>query len=427
MTDSRAFPRTIIFRSQGHPNLRASHKNTLEFTRDKEITTRGTCILGVDTHIDRHDLPILHGEIQIRLQSGEFSDELTATANPLYHTEDPFIIRRSPKRQARTFAYSASKSAKDINRDLIEALKHKGAELEVEIKQISPTGISGGALYVVPLPPGGMDDLSRWGRHILSNVNCIASSYKVDRNSPGNHLLESATWLDIGGQNTDSPIEEALDRLRKGALIAIVLHDGLSAIAEAELQLIRGAIMEGVPVLPAPGSDPIMSVLAVSGMPVDHLLFDGHLPRSRQERKARLRQIYFRQATTALSEEGRRMLDILDDIDWAFGDRSICIAKELGGASEEIFHGLARGLPSMLNQRQALEGEFIILLPGSESDGDSDDARAGASDEFLAALIENGVPTAAIVSALRDAMGWSRNQAYQTVLQIKHSMDEDDD
>ena len=37
------------FRIYGHKNMLAIHKNTLEFTKDKELTKRGDCIVGVNS------------------------------------------------------------------------------------------------------------------------------------------------------------------------------------------------------------------------------------------------------------------------------------------------------------------------------------------------------------------------------------------
>ena len=33
----------------GHPNISADHKTTLEFTKDKELTKKGNCIVGVNS------------------------------------------------------------------------------------------------------------------------------------------------------------------------------------------------------------------------------------------------------------------------------------------------------------------------------------------------------------------------------------------
>ena len=41
------------FTVRGHNNVLALHKNTVEFTKDKELTLNGDCILGVDANFFR--------------------------------------------------------------------------------------------------------------------------------------------------------------------------------------------------------------------------------------------------------------------------------------------------------------------------------------------------------------------------------------
>ena len=42
----------ISFNAYGHENVKATHKNTIEFTKEKELTPQGDCILGVNSDFD---------------------------------------------------------------------------------------------------------------------------------------------------------------------------------------------------------------------------------------------------------------------------------------------------------------------------------------------------------------------------------------
>ena len=44
------------FKAYGHPNITAKHKTTLEFTKDKELSLRGDCIVGVKSDFE---LPLI--------------------------------------------------------------------------------------------------------------------------------------------------------------------------------------------------------------------------------------------------------------------------------------------------------------------------------------------------------------------------------
>ena len=44
------------FFSFGHPNITAKHKTTLEFTKDKELSLRGDCIIGVNSTFELKEI-----------------------------------------------------------------------------------------------------------------------------------------------------------------------------------------------------------------------------------------------------------------------------------------------------------------------------------------------------------------------------------
>ena len=42
----------------GHKNVRGTHKTTFEITKDKDLTERGTCIIGVNASYDLDELKV---------------------------------------------------------------------------------------------------------------------------------------------------------------------------------------------------------------------------------------------------------------------------------------------------------------------------------------------------------------------------------
>ena len=44
------------FYAFGHPNIQATHKTTLEFTKDEYVSLRGDCIIGIDADFDLKSL-----------------------------------------------------------------------------------------------------------------------------------------------------------------------------------------------------------------------------------------------------------------------------------------------------------------------------------------------------------------------------------
>ena len=46
----------ISFFCFGHKNILAKHRNTLEFTKDKDLTLNGDCIVGVNANFDLKEI-----------------------------------------------------------------------------------------------------------------------------------------------------------------------------------------------------------------------------------------------------------------------------------------------------------------------------------------------------------------------------------
>ena len=143
--------RWLYFTAKGHPNVRATHKSTLELTRDPHLTPRGDCILGVEAEVSAGSLPqwikmALRREdslLVVVLCSGGVCDSLTARGDPqlTLTSSNSMVIRRSSYIDARTIGIGASKAARDVDRRIVESLRG-GGTLHVYMTVISrPPGV----------------------------------------------------------------------------------------------------------------------------------------------------------------------------------------------------------------------------------------------------------------------------------------------
>ena len=122
------------FLAFGHKNILGKHWSTVEFTKDKELTKNGDCIIGVDSDFKLSELRQYlkkNKKIKIILKVDDLVDEITAEANPTFYNKHEMVIRRSDYIDQRTFAINASKSAHGISRKLIEKMKDPQQKMEV--------------------------------------------------------------------------------------------------------------------------------------------------------------------------------------------------------------------------------------------------------------------------------------------------------
>src|SRR3989339_697243 len=57
----------ISFFIFGHKNIKATHRNTLEFTKDAEVSARGDCILGIRSDFSKEAIRSLMKHERFRL------------------------------------------------------------------------------------------------------------------------------------------------------------------------------------------------------------------------------------------------------------------------------------------------------------------------------------------------------------------------
>jgi len=134
------------FNCDGHSNITARHKTTLEFTKDEELGLAGDCIVGVKADFSLQQLKkfikklnnnkiaiIIKTMNNINNNSNEkIVEKINAEVNPGFDSDKEMVIRKSDFIDGRTFAIRADKASIDINKRLIVYLK-VGGKIKVDI------------------------------------------------------------------------------------------------------------------------------------------------------------------------------------------------------------------------------------------------------------------------------------------------------
>jgi hypothetical protein len=118
--------------AQGHGNVLALHKGTIEFTKEPHLSRRGDCIIAVDADKGMDELSLEFkknlrkddAKVTITVEVGEVAETIHASGNSrliLTHPTD-FVIRKSGYICARTLAIHADKSAAELSRELVRNL-----------------------------------------------------------------------------------------------------------------------------------------------------------------------------------------------------------------------------------------------------------------------------------------------------------------
>lgn len=223
-----------------------------------------------------------------------------------------------------------------------------------------------GTLYLVATPIGNLEDMTPRAVRILREADIIAAE-------DTRHTRQLLTYFDIHGQmvsyhehNKEKAGPPLLQRLTEGANVALVSDAGFPGISDPGETLAAEAIAQGVTVVPVPGANAALSALVASGLPSTPFFFGGFLPKSRKNRRLKLEEWRYLPSTVILYEAPHRIIEVLEDILKAWGDRPMAIGRELTKLHEEFVRGSVTDCLESLRNGEP-RGEYVLVIGQGEA------------------------------------------------------------
>jgi uncharacterized protein len=136
----KIFSETIQFR--GHENILGTHRNTLEITKEAEISKRADCIIGVcaskscadlDPRLVKHIMSNGRLEFEIAVKNAKFAFSGFGSENLTLTDTGEIVLRKSDFSSPRTLAIHCDAAAIDLPRELVELLKNPKTPGTMEI------------------------------------------------------------------------------------------------------------------------------------------------------------------------------------------------------------------------------------------------------------------------------------------------------
>jgi len=119
---------------KGHPNIRAEHNRTIEFTKDADLTERGDCIIGVSCDFDPDEMKRLSGKVRIDVRVDDLSDRFTAYINPRFDHDRELVFRKSRVRTERTLGTDLNKGSSRLDRAIVDRMRDPSAVMHVTLE-----------------------------------------------------------------------------------------------------------------------------------------------------------------------------------------------------------------------------------------------------------------------------------------------------
>lgn len=132
----------IIF-AYGHENVLATHRTTMEVTKDHDLSKKGTCIIAVSANKGmkelsnefKRKLQNADAKLTIRIAAGDIEEIVNASGSPQLALTHPteLVIRKSNYVCSRTLATQADKAACELSKKLVERLKNHAQKVVITL------------------------------------------------------------------------------------------------------------------------------------------------------------------------------------------------------------------------------------------------------------------------------------------------------
>ncbi len=121
----------------GHKNIQATHRTTLEITKDPALTRKGNCIIGINSDFDSKEIKEFikdKDKIKMILEIESLRDEISFVPNKDFDSKHEIVIRLSDFASDRTLGIKADKSSAEISRKMIEKMKKPASRIKITLK-----------------------------------------------------------------------------------------------------------------------------------------------------------------------------------------------------------------------------------------------------------------------------------------------------
>lgn len=272
-----------------------------------------------------------------------------------------------------------------------------------------------GKLWIVATPIGNHGDLSPRAREILSQVSLVLAE---DTRRSGKLLadcgISTAGFSSFHDHNEEQKVPQILERLSNGEEMALVSDAGTPLLSDPGFRLVRACRKAGIAVSPVPGPSAPITALSASGLPPLPFAFLGFAPRKESAQETFFLPYATLDLTVIFFERKDRLRSTLKTAFAVFGEREVCIARELTKTYEEFIYCTLSEFQSV---DENLLGEItVIIAPPSHG------MKRTTKESVLAMLTKEldagEKPKVAAKNVQNYVSGWSVKDIYVLVSEI---------
>ncbi len=218
-------------------------------------------------------------------------------------------------------------------------------------------------LFIVSTPIGHLEDITLRALVTLAAVDCILCEDTRVTRLLLSHYGISKPCYSYHRHNEKQKLNGIIHLLNKGGKIGLVSDRGTPIISDPGFLLVRECYKQGIPVHAVPGASSVMVAAVLSEFSCAAFFFQGFLPM--RKRSKTIQFLSSLPAPIILFEAPHRLCKTLQELIPLFGDRTVCLVREM---TKKFEQRLVLSLSELLKWAETAPhiGECVLIVKGHE-------------------------------------------------------------
>lgn len=272
-------------------------------------------------------------------------------------------------------------------------------------------------LYVVATPIGNLADITLRALAVLKHADIVcAEDTRVTAQLLSAYGIQ-AKLVSVREHNEQQMADKIIQYLSDGLKVAQVSDAGTPAVCDPGAKLAARVRAAGFKTVPVVGASAVMGALSVAGVSEPSFYFHGFLPPKAGERQKLLAKWANADYPIVMFETPHRIEAALADMNTAFPDREIVLAREISKTFETFLSGTVAEVQTALQaDSNQTRGEMVLVLHPAVVEKHSDLPEAAQN---VMKVLAAELPTKQAADLAAKITGESKKALYDLALEWK--------
>lgn len=265
-------------------------------------------------------------------------------------------------------------------------------------------------LYLVATPIGNLQEMTPRAIEVLKSVDVIAAEDTRNTMKLLNYFDIHTRCIAHHMHNEHESAKGLLNLLEEGKNVAIVSDAGYPLVSDPGQVIVSMVVDAGYNVVPITGANAALNALVASGLSAQPFMFVGFLKASENERRKACLELQNIKQTMIFYEAPHRIKKTLETFLDVFGNRQLCLAREITKLHEEFIRGT---ISEILEIVEELKGEMVLVLEGAKQTVATEEISYPMIQKHIQNYIEQGFSTNEAIKKVAKEKGLSKNEIYK--------------